>query len=90
MKKGYSRTICPPAALTSPVEGMIEMAMKYHCDGCDKEVIENMLHRISVSVKRNGETSAAGGAYELCKSCADQLTRDSNPKNWTRVARPKP
>lgn len=61
------------------------MATKYFCDGCDKEVPESTIHKLSVTVKRNGETSAAGGAYELCKGCADKLTKDSNPNNWLRV-----
>lgn len=60
------------------------MAIKYYCDGCDKEVFHDLIRKISVSVKRNGEVSAAGGAYELCDGCAEHLVRDSNPHNWTR------
>lgn len=66
------------------------MASKYFCDGCDKEVAENFLHKLTVTVKRNGETSAAGGAYELCKGYADRLARDSNPNNWPRATMAMP
>lgn len=62
------------------------MAMKYYCDGCDKEVAHDILVKINVTVKKNGDVSAAGGAYELCKGCSDKLARDSNPNNWTRAA----
>lgn len=60
------------------------MATKYFCDGCDKEVPLDMVERISVSIQRNGSVTSAGGAYELCKGCADHMVRDSNPRNWTR------
>lgn len=60
------------------------MAMKYYCDGCDKEVPYDLIHKISVSVKQNGSVSGTGGEFELCKGCASTLNRDSNPKNWTR------
>jgi hypothetical protein len=62
------------------------MATKYYCDGCDKELPPAMIENISVSVKKNGDVSAAGGAYELCKGCAANLVRESNPRNWTRAA----
>ena len=60
------------------------MATKYYCDGCDKELPPATIENISVTIKKGGELSATGGAYELCKGCANQLLRDSNPRNWTR------
>jgi hypothetical protein len=60
------------------------MATKHYCDGCDKELAPAMIENIGVTIKKGGETSAAGGSYELCKGCADHLVRDSNPNNWVR------
>jgi hypothetical protein len=68
------------------------MALKYYCDGCDKEVAYDDINLLDVSIKRRGTVLEAGGTYELCKRCADEIIRDSNPKNWTRaaMAAPKP
>lgn len=60
------------------------MATKYYCDGCDKELPPAMIENIGITVKKNEVMSAAGGAYEMCKGCADRLVRESNPKNWIR------
>jgi hypothetical protein len=62
------------------------MATKYYCDGCDKELAATSVENISIAIKKNGEFSAAGGAYELCSGCSKNLVRESNPKNWVRCS----
>lgn len=62
------------------------MAIKYFCDGCDKDIPTASVLRVDVGIKTHGETGVTSGEYDLCKSCRDHLLRDSNPKNWTRCA----
>lgn len=60
------------------------MATKYYCDGCDKELQSGFVYRTSVSVQVSGQVKQAGGEYELCRSCMDQMIRETNPRQWTR------
>jgi len=61
------------------------MATRVYCDGCDEQLhTDSDIQNITVSVKKNGEISAASGAYELCKGCAATLVSQSNPRNWAR------
>lgn len=61
------------------------MAMKYYCDGCDKEIPHGSVRTTSVRIQVSGQVTQATGDYELCKGCADTMIRDGNPRNWTRV-----
>lgn len=61
------------------------MATKTFCDGCDKELKTNDSQQAVVAIKRNGDTTAWGGSYDLCNACIEQLGRESNPNNWIRI-----
>lgn len=60
------------------------MAIKYYCDGCDKQVPYDLIQKVSVSIRPTGQVTQAGGEYELCKRCFDTLLSGSNPKSWPR------
>lgn len=60
------------------------MAIKHYCDGCDNELQPGMLYWITVRITEAGTVVEAGGEYELCKSCADNMNSMANPANWTR------
>jgi len=64
------------------------MAIKYYCDGCDREVPYDLVITLDASVKPEGNQHlglARGGTYELCKPCADRLANDMNPRSWPRI-----
>lgn len=60
------------------------MAMKYYCDGCDNLVAYDLIQHITTRSEIRGSVASAGGQYELCKSCAEELVGNCNPKNWPR------
>jgi len=60
------------------------MAIRYLCDGCDKEVPYDLVQNVSVRIKIKGQTSEHCGDYELCKSCTTSMVSHASPKNWTR------
>lgn len=59
------------------------MAIKYLCDGCDREIVSGYPQNVSVKIQVQGG-SDTGGGYELCKFCVSNMISMADPKNWTR------
>lgn len=60
------------------------MAIKYYCDGCDEQVANDLIKKVTVRVEFTGTSPGSGGQYELCGHCAKQLTKDADPRKWVR------
>jgi len=60
------------------------MAIKYYCDGCDREIDFGKVEKMSVVIKQAGSVASAGGEYEVCKDCAATLIRQADPLQWGR------
>jgi len=63
------------------------MAIKYFCDGCDREIPYDDARTVEVTVAVRGTPRHGDGTYELCESCIGHLIENANPKNWVRCAK---
>lgn len=73
------------------------MAVKYFCDGCDRETSTK---RISVLIEKAELTASpsptepnvkpAFQIFDLCAACEDGLRDWANPKTWVRSKPPEP
>lgn len=80
------------------------MAVKYFCDGCDREtstkriqvVIMKAPDTVTLQQLQMGVTGAAQGVttppivYDLCGGCEESLKNQANPKSWARPKPPEP
>ncbi len=62
------------------------MAIKYFCDGCDREIkMGDHETGCKVHVKITG-AGMPEDYYELCLGCTNHLKDGASPKQWPRMA----
>ncbi len=60
------------------------MAIKYYCDGCDKEIIFNK-SKTNVKIHIEDEDNLLiEHDIQLCDRCKNYLLKSANPKTWAR------